>query len=78
MWYKKYDQSQNRPLIVMAIDTLIIVKIAKSENMSVLQKTITILVFFIIKAACFLMIDQNGLRNFLKDFNIKYLHRGLI
>lgn len=65
-------------LAFLAIDILIIVKTVKSNNLSRTEKLILISAFIILKILCLALIDQNGLRNFLKYFNIRYLQRGIV
>lgn len=59
-------------LAFLAVDILIIVKTVKSKTLLRREKVIFIIFFVILKILCLALIDQNGLRNFLKYFNIKY------
>ena len=58
-------------LAILMIDIVIIVKTLKSDNMSKLEKALTILLFIIVKIIG-LMLDQNGWRNFIHCFKWKF------
>lgn len=62
-------------LAFLAVDILIIVKTAKSNNLSRTEKLVSVLVFIILKILCLAIIDQNGLRNFFEDFNTRFISR---
>ena len=60
-------------LTILTIDVLIVVKTAKSKNISKLKKVFFILSFIIIKIIC-LTLDQNGWRNFIYCLEFKLTH----
>ena len=59
-------------LAILTIDILIIVKTIKSASMTKFEKVLTISLFIIVKIIG-LMVDQNGWRNFIHCFKLKFM-----
>ena len=60
-------------IAIAAVDVLIIVKTAKSKNMTRAKKIVLIATLVCAKAIGLLMIDLNGWHSFIYSFSVKFL-----